>query len=169
VSGLEKFVARFHAMIKPVSSVANSVGMALIAAIMFLTALDVILRKTLNTPIMGAYELTQFMMATALGLSMAHCGLEKGHVTVDVLINLFSRRVQGMIGCIIGLMGVVMAVLMTWQMVVYIQMVHQSNKVSAVLLIPVYPFVTVVTIGIALYAVILFLHFCEFLSGALKK
>jgi len=64
---------------------------------------------------------------------------------------------------------VVMAVLMTWQMVVYIQMVHQSNKVSAVLLIPVYPFVTVVTIGIALYAVILFLHFCEFLSGALKK
>ena len=166
---MEKYVAKFYTMIKPVSNVANSVGMVLIAAIMFLTALDVILRKTLNTPIMGAYELTQFMMAAALGLSMAHCGLEKGHVTVDVLIALFSRRVQGMIGCLTGLMGVVMAVIMTWQMVVYIQMVHQSNKVSAVLLIPVYPFVTVVTIGIALYAVILFLHFCEFLSGALKK
>ena len=169
MNGLEKFVGRFQALIKPVSNVANSVGMVLIAAIMFLTALDVILRKTLNTPIMGAYEMTQFMMAAALGLSMAHCGLEKGHVTVDVLIALFSRRVQGMIGCLTGLMGVVMAVIMTWQMVVYIQMVQESNKLSAVLLIPVYPFVTVVTIGIALYTVILFLHFCEFLLEALKK
>jgi len=169
VSGLESFINRFHAVIKPVSNVSNSVGMVLIASIMFLTAVDVVLRKTLNMPIMGAYELTQFMMAATLGLSMAHCGLEKGHVTVDVLIAPFSRRVQGMIGCMMGLMGVVMAVIMTWQMVVYIQMVHQSNKLSAVLLIPVYPFVTVVTIGIGLYTVILFLHFCEFLLEALKK
>ena len=54
---------------------------------MLLTAIDVTLRKTINFSILGAYELAQFMMAITIGLAMAQCGLEKGHIVVDVFIS----------------------------------------------------------------------------------
>ncbi len=85
MNGLEKFIKSFYRIIKPINHVASSVGMILLAAMMFLTAADVVLRYSLNKPILGSYELTQYMLAIIISVGLAYCSIEKGHVTIDIL------------------------------------------------------------------------------------
>ena len=55
----------------------NGAGIAVLAAMMTLTAADVCLRYLFNRPIMGAYELNEFMMAVFVGFSFAYTAIHK--------------------------------------------------------------------------------------------
>ncbi len=68
-----------------------------------------------------------------------------------------------------GLLGLIVAGLMTWQTIIYIPMLQKSGLVSSVLLIPIYPFVAIVAFGIAFYFVVLVLQFLEFIVEGMKK
>lgn len=170
MSGIQKIIDKIYQIIKPVSTVSNAVGMVTLAAMMLLTAFDVILRKTINAPILGSYELIQFMMAITVSFGLAYCGLEKGHVTVDLIENRLSKRTRGILGIITGFLGLVIAALITWQTCVYVMRQVSTKVVSNVLLIPMYPFVGLVAFGIALYTVVLVIHLLEYIQeGTAKK
>jgi len=55
---------------------------------------------------------------------------------------------------------------MTWQGIIYVPQVYDSGTLSYTLYIPIYPFVGVVAFGLALYSVVLLIHFWEFISEA---
>jgi len=169
MNGLQRIIDKCYQVIKPVSTVFNTIGMVALAAMMLLTALDVILRKTINAPIVGAYELIQFMMAITVSFGLAYCGIEKGHITVDLIENRLSKRAHGILGIITGFLGLVIAALITWQTCVYILKQQQSQLLSQVLLVPVYPFVGLVAFGIALYTVVLLIHLFEFIQEGTGK
>jgi len=169
VSGLERFIKSFYRIIKPISDVASSVGIVVLAAMMFLTAADVILRYSLNMPIMGSYELTQFMLAITVAVGLAYCAVEKGHVSIDIISLRLPRRTRAIIDSVTGLLGLTVAGLMTWQTCIYITMLQKSGLVSTVLLIPMYPFVAIVAFGIAFFCVVLILHFLEFILEGMRK
>jgi TRAP-type C4-dicarboxylate transport system permease small subunit len=137
--------------------------MVALAVMMFLTAFDVTLRKLANMPIQGAYELDQFMLAITISLGLAYCAVEKGHVTIDLLTSRLSKRTQGIINSITGLLTLIFVAIMTWQTFIYITMLARSGLTSTVLLIPVFPFVIIVTFGIALFSLVLLVNFLEFL------
>jgi TRAP-type C4-dicarboxylate transport system permease small subunit len=162
VSGLEKVIKFLYRIIKPVNIVTGSVGMVCLAAMMFLIAADVFLRYLFNKPIQGSYELIQYMLAIAIAVGLAYCGLEKGHVTIEALTSRLSRRTKAIVNSIMGLLGLIIASLITWQTCIYVITLQKSQVVSMVLLIPIYPFVAIVAFGIAIYSVVLILHFLEF-------
>jgi len=169
MSGLQGIIDKFYKVIKPVSTVSNSIGMVALAVMMILTAVDVTLRKTLNMPIIGAYELIQFMMAITVAFGLAYCGVEKGHVTVDLVENRLSKRNRAVLNMVTGFLGLVIAILITWQTCVHITKLYDSKVLSQVLLIPIYPFVGLVAFGIALYALVLLVHFLEFIREGTNK
>ena len=143
--------------------------MACLAAMMFLTAADVILRYSFNKPILGSYELIQFMMLITVTVGLACCGLGRGHVTLDVLASRFPRRTRAIIDSVVGFLGLIIASLITWQTCIYIIMLQKSQVVSTVLLIPMYPFVAIVAFGIAFFCVVLVVHFLEFVLEGMRK
>lgn len=169
MNGLEKFIKSFYRIIKPINLVASSVGIILLAAMMFLTAADVVLRYSLNKPILGSYELTQYMLAIIISVGLAYCSIEKGHVNIDILTTKLSTRTRAILDSVTGLLGLIVAGLMTWQTIIYIPMLQKSGLVSSVLLIPIYPFVAIVAFGIAFYFVVLVLQFLEFIVEGMKK
>jgi TRAP-type C4-dicarboxylate transport system permease small subunit len=169
VSGLERVINSLYRILKPINSVASSAGMGCLAAMMFLTAADVLLRYLFNKPIMGSYELIQYMMVITITVGLACCGLGKGHVTLDALTSRLPRRTRAIIDSIVGLLSLIIVLLITRQTCIYITTLQKSQLTSTVLLIPVYPFVAIVAFGVAFFCVVLMLHFLEFILEGMRK
>ena len=140
-----------------------------LAAMMFLTVADVFLRYSLNKPILGSYELIQYMLLITIAVGLAYCGLEKGHVTIDTFTSRLSPRNRAIANSIVGFLGLVVTSLITWQACVYIIVLRESRVVSTVLLIPVYPFVAILAFGAAFFFLVLLLHFLEFILNGIRR
>jgi TRAP-type C4-dicarboxylate transport system permease small subunit len=136
---------------------------------MFLTAMDVLLRYFFNRPISGAMELTEYMMVILVSLGLAYCGFVKGHVSVEVLTSRFSPKVQSILNCITYFLSFVFFLLVTWQSIKYIRLTFKSNLVSAVLHIPTFPFIAVLALGSLVFSLVLLADFLDYLSKGLNQ
>ena len=160
---LQKTIDSLYRRIKPVSKVANAIGMVAMTVMMVFVTVDVTLRKLANMPILGSIEITQFMLAICASFGLAQCAVDKGHVVIDLVIAKLTRRTRGLLGIGTGILSVAAGVLLTWQLFKYIFIVMKSNNVTGVLYIPMWPFVALVTFGFALFCVVLIIHFLEFI------
>ena len=59
---------------------------------MLMTFFDVVLRSTINTPIQAATELTRILMAVVVFSALPVVSGRAGHISVDVLDWVFTRR-----------------------------------------------------------------------------
>jgi TRAP-type C4-dicarboxylate transport system permease small subunit len=155
--------------VRPIINVLLVIGASMLAGMMFLTALDVALRYIFNRPITGAYEVIEFLMAIVVPFGIAYCGHQGGHVVVDLLFVRFPKRVQAIIGGMTGFLTLGLFLLITWQNFIYIQEQYGSKLTSAVLLIPVYPFIGVVAIASAVFCLVLLIDFLKFLAEVVEK
>jgi len=160
---LERLIRKAYEATKPVIGILNNIGLVALVGMMFLITVDVSLRKILNMPILGSYEVVQYMMVVTIGFGMAYCGLHRGHINVDLVIDRLPRRARTIMGCITGFLSLAVSIIVVWQAFVYVLQLKQGLKISPVLLIPVYPFAGIVAFGLALYAIVLLIHFWEFL------
>jgi TRAP-type C4-dicarboxylate transport system permease small subunit len=169
VNDSKKLIGLLYGKLSPVTAVANAIAMVALAGMMFLTAVDVIGRKLFNSPIMGSYELIQFMMAITIGFGLAHCGMQKAHINIDLVIMRLSKRVNAIVGIITGFIAFVIIGIATWQ--TCMKMISQASKnvESSVLHIPVFPFVGIVAFGLALYCVVLIIHWLEYIYQGITR
>ena len=132
----------------------NYVGAGVLAAMMLFTATDVGLRYFAGRPIKGSYELTSFMMAIVIAFALAFCALRKGHISVDVFIYRLPTRLRAVLSFVTQLITLGFLGLVTWQCIKYIFILHQANTLSTVLPIPHYPFVIGVSVGMAVFVLV---------------
>jgi len=136
-----------------VTRIANAAGMAstvLLVVMMMLTVSDVFLRYLFDMPIKGSMELTEYLMVCVGTLGLAWCALQGAHIKVDLIVSKLPQRTQKYIDSFnyVLLMGV--SGLIAWQTFVRAGTVHRLGVSSAMLEIPQYPFVLVVTISYSL-------------------
>lgn len=166
---LSKTAGYLNKAIKPAVEILHGAGMGVLALMMFLTACDVILRYVFNRPIVGSYDISEYMMAIVVSFGLAYCAFLKGHVRVDIIVSRFPQRVQEVFDCITGLLSVFLFVIITWQSFVYMQLLFSSGLKSTVLLIPRFPFVGLVFIGSAFITLVLIADFFDSLARAVRK
>lgn len=145
-------------IIRSITQVLLAIAAAVLTAMMFLTAIDVVMRYIVNRPISGAFELTEYMMAIFVPFSIAYCAEQKGHVSVELLLRKFPKSVQKSFGVLTSTLIMLFAVLISWQNILYIGETYTDKLTSAVLLIPAYPFIAPVAIGIGVYALVTMLQ-----------
>jgi len=160
---LERLIRKAYEATKPVIGYVNNIALVAFVGMMFLITVDVSLRKILNMPILGSYEIVQYMMVVAISFGMAYCGLNRGHINVEVVITHLPRRARAIMCCITGFLTLAIGIIVVWQAFVYLSQLQGGHKISPVLIIPVYPFAGIVAFGLALYAIVLLIHFWEFL------
>lgn len=166
---LNKAASSLNRILRPVSGALYSVGLVCLVAMMFLTMSDVILRYVFTTPITGAYDLTELMMAIAIVFGVAHCGFLREHVKVDLVLERFPKRVQAIIDSVTSFIGLGLFVMISWQIFAYAKTLIDSGLATNILKVPVFPFVGIVGFGCALYTLVLLVNFLEFLSEAVKR
>ncbi len=137
---------------------------AAIIIMMMLTCADVVLRF-FRRPIPGTYELVCFLGAVAVAFAMAHTTIEKGHVSVSFVVELFPQKIQDIIACLTTSFGLCLFVFVTWQSMVYANDLRLSNEVSLTLELPFYPFVVGIGLSAAIVCLILL---CDLMNHLMK-
>ncbi len=151
-------------IILPVKKTFLVLSTVCLALMMFLTALDVGLRYLFNSPIPGALEVVEYMMALIVPFALTITAFERAHIGVELVMDRFPKRFRACVACVTNLMVLALYALITWQSFLFIFQQHDSGMTSAVLLIPQYPFVASLTAAFALLSLITFLHFLDNLT-----
>ena len=132
------------------------VGSLFLAMMMFLTAVDVACRYLFNSPIAGALELVEYMMAVLIPFSVAYCAFCKSHVAVEFIMDQFPVKFQKLVDTAMNCITLVFLVVIMWQTCLYAVETFESKLTSSVLLIVTYPFVIPIALGMAVFALVIF-------------
>ena len=142
-------------LINSLSRIMNIIACGVLSAMMLLTVSDVFLRYFFRRPIIGATEITENMMVCLAFFALAWCAARQGHLKVDLVISIFSPRVQAVFDTLTGLAGLVMVALITWRNFVEAIAIKELNIVSSLIRIPAFPFYYVIALGCAVLCLVM--------------
>jgi TRAP-type C4-dicarboxylate transport system permease small subunit len=145
------------------------IAASVLASMMFLTATDVGLRYVFNSPLPGGLEIVEYMMGVLVPFALVYTAHKKGHIGVELVIERFPGHVRKVIGCVTTLMTFLLFTLITWQSYYYIVEHYQSKQTSAVLYIPVWPFIILFAVASAVLTLVLLVDFIRILSEVSSK
>lgn len=145
------------------------VALWLLAFMMFLTFADVLLRYVFNRPVPGATEIIEFMMGIVVTFSVAYTAHKKAHIGVDLVVERLPVKTRRVISCITNFLTLILFVLISWQTYLLIFEEYESKIVSAVLYIPVYPFIATVAVGLVILCLILIAEFLSLLGEVVSE
>ena len=166
---LNKIIHSIKRVVDPLVRIISYVAAGVLALMMFLTAADVLLRYIFNRPISGTWELTSYMMAVVVSFGLSYCASVKGLISVEVLTERFPTKVQAVLNCVTYFFSFCFFALITWQSILYIKLMFKSNLVSAVLLIPTFPFIAALALGSLIFTLVILTDFLEYLSQVMTR
>lgn len=128
---------------------------------MLVTLIDVLGRYLFSSPLNGAYELTELMLAAVIFLGLPLITAEGGHIAVDLLDSLFGSWGQRFQNGLIEVINVLAFGTFTWVLWENALKVQRYADTTAVLQIPLswLAFMMAITTGLATLALILRLLF----------
>ena len=156
---IERLNQGFQSWVYPISKILSRAASVILFSMMLLTIADVFLRKVFSRPILGALEMTEFMMVGVVFFSLAQTEILNRHVKVDLLMSRLGERTQGLIDMITQFVCFLLFGAITWSTLVYSKEMRASGEVSQDLWVPIYPFVYIVAVGCALLSLILLIKF----------
>ncbi|MDY7038077.1 MAG: TRAP transporter small permease [Thermodesulfobacteriota bacterium] len=153
----------------PIIKVCNGIGAWSLMAVTILTTIDVCLRYLLARPIRGTYEVTEFMLCVLVFFGLAYTAVRKGHVSVSLVVSRLPRRARSIVDSITHFLSMGLICIMAWRGFMQAKIYWHQNLTSAILHVPVFPFLCVVAFGCAMLFLILLADFFESLSQVVTK
>jgi len=135
------------------SSFLAGLGAFALFGMMALTTADVIGRYLFNSPILGAFEITEFLVLILIFSFLGYAQSHKVHVSVDLLITRFPRKVQIVIDLINHAVCFLLMILIAWMGAVNALDLMDVGEASPNLSIPDYPFAFFLVLGCAVTCV----------------
>ncbi len=120
-------------------------GVTLIGMVV-LTCTNVLLR-CVWVPIKGVYEFMGFFGAIVTAFALGYTQMKRGHVGIDIVVNQFSARTQGILNGVNYFICMVFFALSGWQIAVWGTTIWRTGEVTETLRIIFYPFIYGVALG----------------------
>ena len=134
------------------------IGNIAITLMMLLTAADVCGRYFFNSPVLGAYEITEYLMMIMVFSFFAYAQSEKAHICVDIVFDRLPGMVRFVLDRLNHLICLVMLCLITYMSVHRVLDIYNSGASSTLLKIPDYPFAIFMVVGFAAFCIEFFLN-----------
>ena len=116
-----------------------AIGMGWVMLMMFLTTLDVALRYFFSSPIPGALEVSEIMLAIFGILGIAYTQGAGANVRVAMLVEKLPTRAAAVLNLVTGLLSFQIIVMLVWYGVVMGVEEYQFGTTTDSLGIPLYP------------------------------
>ncbi|MFC1979477.1 TRAP transporter small permease [Chloroflexota bacterium] len=145
------------------------IGGAVLATMMLLTGMDVLLRYVFSSPIVGAYELTEFMLLLAVFLGLAYTQRQKAHITVDLVISRLSKKGQAILNSVTYFISLGLLILISWQIVLTAVDELARKHVSTTLAVPVFPFMFTAAFATIVFCLVLIIDFVHFIHEGIRN
>ncbi len=110
-----------------------------LAVIMVLTFCDVIGRYVFNAPIVGTVEVTELLMGMMVYLGVGLTTHGRGHIRVDIVINLLPPRVQALLDVLTLALSIVLISLVCWHLWLKAGATVEKNDLTQIWEWPVWP------------------------------
>jgi len=146
----------FRNGIAKLSSWLNWIAGASLVGMMALTCCDVV-GRLFRFPILGTYEIVGFLGAAAASLATAHTTVQRGHVSVSLIVTHLSPKVQFIVFIITQFLSMVLFAFLTVECVRYGNELKSSGEMSMTLEWPLHPLLYGMSFS--------FLIVCTVLSG----
>lgn len=137
------------------------IGNTAIALMMLLTTADVIGRYFLGAPVLGAYEITEYLMLIMVFSSLAFAQSQKTHISVDIVYDRFPPLLRRFLARFNHFLCLVMSIFVSYMGVHRVLDIIRSGASSTLLKIPDYPFAIFMVVGCVVLCI-------EFLLDVLK-
>jgi TRAP-type C4-dicarboxylate transport system permease small subunit len=135
------------------STYLSYIGNAAIAFMMLLTTVDVLGRYFFNSPVLGAYEITEYLMLIMVFSFLAFAQSNKAHINVDIVYNRLPARLQRVFERFNHIVCLLMMILVTWKSAQRILELKRTGEASLLLKIPDYPFAVFLVIGCLVFCI----------------
>lgn len=161
-------------VIFPLNKYLNYIGMVLVFAMMLLTVVDVVGRKFVGIipgfqPVPGSYELTEFILVGLVYSALGYAQIKGDHISIDVLTSRFPKRAQNILDTVVYLVSAAMAVVVSWRGFAHGRRLIEQGDHTAVLHIPVYPFLFLIGVGMLIFALALLFSSLQSLAKAVNN
>lgn len=137
-----------------VSKFLDGVARCAIVVTMLVVVGNVVLRL-FGSPMGGTYEWAGFLTALAIGLSLAYCGAQGGHVAITLFVDRFPPKAQAVIDIITGFIVLLFLALASWEIAAYATGMAISGEVASTTKIPIYPFIYIIALGFAGFCLVM--------------
>ena len=128
---------RFLSATRALSAYMDVIAGAALVLIMLLTSLDVIVRY-LGYPIPGTYDLVSLGAAFVLGFAIPRTSWDKGHVTVDLLVERLPRK-RVVFDIATRIIGLFFFSLLGWNLIKMGMSYLRTGDSTQTLAVPFYP------------------------------
>jgi TRAP-type C4-dicarboxylate transport system permease small subunit len=125
-------------------------GGLIIMGLMLLTTVDVIGRYLFNSPVRGAFELTELTLAVLIFAGVPLVSRAQEHIVVDLLEQRMSPAVRAALGRLADLVSALMLVGLARMLWVKAQRISQAGDYTSVLQVPYAPFVVLMAVLVAI-------------------
>ena len=139
------------------------VAACFLAAMILLTCANIFLRFVWM-PIRGTFELMGYFGAVATAFALGYTQIRRGHIAVDILVVIFSRKPRRILKGINDFICMVFFFIVAWQITKLATNLWETGEITETLRIIYYPF----TYGVALGCAALFFVFLSDLINALS-
>ncbi len=152
-------------VIDSIARITGLVAMVVLFLMMLLTVADVLLRATINKPIIGTTEITEQMMVAVVFLGFGWCCLQGKHVKVDLFVSRYPAGTRRIIDLIIIFIGLVFVAILCWQTFMTTLTLQRLGITASYIGIPKYPFYALTALG----WIVLFLAMASYFVQKIKR
>ena len=123
-------------------------------AVMVLITCNTITRL-FGYPVKGTVEIVGFLSAIAIGLSLAHCAAQGGHIAITLFVDKLPIKAQKYIDLIVDTVVVLFLGFIVIRLWIYAISLRHTGQIALTTGIPFYPFVLIIDFGFLIYALVI--------------
>ncbi|MFH1652362.1 MAG: TRAP transporter large permease subunit [Chloroflexota bacterium] len=142
-------------IISNVSKYVNSGGQVVLLSMMLITTADVLGRYFFNSPILGAYDITELLMVVLIFFCISYTQDRKGHIGVTIILDRLREQTKAIIEATGYFLGIGLFTVITWQNVLRGISMKAGGSVTPSVEIATYPFFWIIAFGSVLMVLVL--------------
>lgn len=145
----------WHQVRNGINKIDNAGGLAagaIVLLMLFMLAANTLLRYLFNYSWYFAEEYTSYGLIFLTFIPLAYTLKEKGHITIDVLLDRLPKRVRNCVSATTTVISlIVMAVLLRYGIELVINSLHRGSRSNTVMLTPLWIPQMFIVVGLILF------------------
>ncbi len=156
---------RTRLWVRRAAEVLATVGYATVTVMMLIVTFDVAGRYLLNRPIIGSYEVVEYLMAVSVFAAYAIGQIDRSHIRIDILVGKLSRRRRAVADVIAFFLMLLVLLAFVWGDFTQVVQVWSTNQISQVLFIPRWPFQLITAVALVVFCLVVLADLIDAVAG----
>ena len=135
-------------LVENLSRVMDRLAGFCIVLTMLLIVSNIILRAVFKHPLVGTVDFVNILIALTIGLSIAYCAVQDGHIAIEYFVDKMPASVAAVIKLVINFMALIFWGFAASYMIGFAGSMNANGQVAATSQIPLSPVAYIIALGL---------------------